>query len=38
MLDEKPPVLGTWKNIYALVIGVLFTLILVFYFLTKTFS
>jgi hypothetical protein len=38
MREEKPPILGTWKNLYALVIGVLIALIVVFYFLTKTFS
>jgi len=38
MPDEKPPILGTWKNMYALVIGVLIVLIVVFYLLTKAFS
>lgn len=38
MPDEKPPILGSWKNMYILVIGTLFVLILVFYILTKTFS
>jgi hypothetical protein len=38
MREEKPPILGTWKNLYALVIITLIVLIVVFYFITKTFS
>jgi hypothetical protein len=34
-IDAKPPVLGTWNNVYALVIGFLIFLILIFTFLTK---
>jgi hypothetical protein len=33
--DAKPPVLGTWNNVYILVIGFLVVLILIFTFLTK---
>ncbi|SOE19619.1 hypothetical protein SAMN06298216_0123 [Spirosomataceae bacterium TFI 002] len=34
-IDAKPPVLGSWNNVYALVIGFLIFLILIFTFLTK---
>ena len=33
--DEKPPVLGSWGNVYLLVAGVLFVLIALFYALTR---
>lgn len=33
--DAQPPILGTWKNLYILVIGFLIFLILLFTFLTK---
>ncbi|MCR9066121.1 MAG: hypothetical protein NXI00_19275 [Cytophagales bacterium] len=36
--DEKPPVLGEWKNLYLLVAGVLVGLIVLFYFLTQYFA
>jgi len=38
MEEEKPPFLGSWKNVYALVAGVLVALIIVFYFFTKHFE
>jgi hypothetical protein len=38
MTEEKPPILKTWKNLYALVIGVLVILIVVFYLFTKHFK
>jgi hypothetical protein len=38
MTEEKPPILKTWKNLYALVIGVLIILIVVFYLFTKHFE
>ena len=33
--DEKPPVLGSWRNVYLLVVSVLFVLIVLFYALTR---
>ena len=33
--EEKPPVLGSWRNVYLLVVSVLFVLIAVFYALTR---
>ncbi|HVU54825.1 MAG TPA: hypothetical protein VHD83_07210 [Puia sp.] len=36
--DEKAPLFRRWSSWYALVIGFLALLILVFYFLTKKFS
>jgi uncharacterized protein YpmS len=38
MTEEKPPILKTWKNLYALVIAVLVILIVVFYLFTKHFK
>jgi len=38
MSDEKPPVGGRWRNLYALVIGVLIVLIVFFYFFARHFS
>ena len=38
MEQEKPPILGNWRNVYALVIGVLIVLIILFYFFTKHFE
>jgi LmbE family N-acetylglucosaminyl deacetylase len=35
--DDAPPVLGAWKNLYALVIGALMALMVVFYLLTRHF-
>lgn len=34
MDDTPPPLLGTWRNLYALVLGELAVLVLVFYALT----
>lgn len=36
--EEKPPILRTWRNVYALVIGVLVLLMVLFYFFTKHFE
>ena len=36
--DEKPPILGTWLNIYLLMTGVLLVLGIVFYLFTKHFE
>jgi len=33
--EEKPPVLGSWRNVYLLVASVLFVLIGLFYALTR---
>ncbi|MFX3625727.1 MAG: hypothetical protein ACN6I4_00040 [bacterium] len=33
--EEKPPILGTWRNVYTLVIGTLVVLILLFYLFTQ---
>jgi hypothetical protein len=38
MTEEKPPILKTWKNLYALVIVVLVILMVVFYLFTKHFK
>jgi len=38
MEEEKPPILKNWKNLYALVIGTLIVLIILFYFFTKHFA
>lgn len=38
MKEEKPPILKSWKNLYALVIAVLVVLIVLFYFFTKHFA
>jgi hypothetical protein len=33
--EEKPPILGSWKNVYALVIGTLLAVIISLYFFTR---
>ncbi len=38
MPNEKPPILKTWKNLYAIVIGTLVVLIVLFYFFTNHFA
>src|SRR3990172_8190946 len=35
--DDKPPFLGTWRRLYAAVIGFLFLLILLFYVFTRAY-
>jgi hypothetical protein len=37
LIDEPPPILGTWPRVYAAVLGYLFVLILVLYGLTVLF-
>ncbi len=37
-VEEDPPILNSWKNIYSLVLAALATLILIFYYLTVTLS
>ena len=36
--EKLPPILGSWKKLYLLVIGNLFVLILLFYLLTRSYS
>ena len=36
--EQKPPMLGTWKNVYALVIGVLVVVIISLYIFTQYFE
>ena len=36
--NEPPPILKTWKNLYLLVAGTLFALMLSFYFFMRYFS
>jgi len=37
-MEEKPPFLKTWRNVYALIVGVLIALMAVFYFFTNHFK
>jgi hypothetical protein len=37
-LDERPPLLGSWRNIYLVVIGTLVALIALFTLLTGTYA
>jgi hypothetical protein len=36
--DEPPPVFGSWRNLYALVLGVLIVLIVLFGWFSHAFS
>lgn len=36
--DEKPPILGSWKNLYLLLVFFLVIQILIYYFITISFS
>ena len=36
--EEPPPVLGTWRRLYALVIGWLFLLVVVFYLFARRYA
>lgn len=36
-LDETPPLLGSWRNIYAVVIGTLVVLVTVFWLITRAY-
>ena len=38
ILDQSPPILGSWKNIYWLVIGGLLVEVLIFYWITVVFT
>ena len=35
--DEKPPILGSWKNLYFLLVGALLLQILFYYYITVSF-
>jgi hypothetical protein len=37
-LDERPPLLGRWRNIYLVVIGALLAQIVIYTVLTKVYS
>ena len=37
-LDDAPPLLGSWRNIYLLVLGTLALLIALFWVLTRAYS
>lgn len=37
-LDEQPPLLGAWRNIYLVVLGNLAVLVLIFWTLTRVFN
>jgi len=37
-LEEKPPLLGSWRNVYAVVLGTLLVLVAVFYAITRAYS
>jgi hypothetical protein len=38
MEEEKPPILNSWRNLYALVIGVLVVIIVLLYCFTQYFQ
>jgi len=38
VVEEAPPILGSWRNFYALVLGVLVLDILMLYLFTRLFS
>lgn len=37
-IEDKPPFLGSWNKIYALVLGELIVMVALFYLFTKAFS
>ena len=37
-LEDRPPVLGSWRNIYGAVLGSLVVIILVFWLITKAYA
>lgn len=37
-LDERPPLLGAWRNIYLVVLGNLAALIVLFWAITRAFN
>ena len=38
MTEQPPPILRSWRNLYALVLGFLAALIVLFYLFTKAFE
>lgn len=38
MADAAPPILGSWRNVYALTLGTLAGLIALFWLLTETYK
>ena len=36
-LDETPPLLGSWRNIYAVVLGTLAVLVIIFWLVTRAY-
>ena len=38
MENEKPPILGSWKNLYLLLVGALIIQVLIYYSITISFS
>lgn len=36
--DEPPPILGTWRRVYTVVIGWILVLMTLFYWFTKTWN
>jgi hypothetical protein len=38
VIEEPPPLLGSWRNLYALVLGNLVFLVLVFWLLTRMYG
>jgi hypothetical protein len=38
MTDDRPPILGTWRNLYAFVLLALAAEVALFYLFTRTFS
>ncbi|MGK0360004.1 MAG: hypothetical protein ACI9U2_002310 [Bradymonadia bacterium] len=37
-LDETPPLLGSWRNLYLVVLGTLASLVLIFWWLTRHYA
>lgn len=37
-LDDRPPLLGSWRNLYLMVIGTLAGLVLIFWWLTRHYA
>ena len=37
-VEEKPPIMGSWKNLYLLLIGALLFQIILYYLITISFS
>lgn len=37
-LDDRPPLLGSWRNLYLVVVGTLAGLVTIFWWLTRVYS